>query len=53
MGDVCGGGGYVVSAGDVLDGIVVLSVVVLGYFSGDSDLSGTIPMKITMWGEVG
>ena len=54
VGDVCGGGSCVVSVGDVFDGIVILSVVVLHYFSGDSgDLSGTIPMKITMWGEVG
>lgn len=54
MGDVCGGGGYVVSAGDVLDGIVVFAVVVMGNFSGNSDdLSGSMPMMITMWGEVG
>ena len=49
-----GGGGYVVSAGDVLDGIVVFAVVVMGNFSGNSDdLSGSMPMMITMWGKVG
>ena len=54
MGDVCGGGGYLVSAGDVLDGIVVFAVVVMGNFSGNSDnLSGSMPMMIKMWGEVG
>ena len=61
MGDVCGGGGYIVSAGDVLDDIVVFAVVVMGNFFGNSDdlpLSTTFPaaaspaMK-TMRGEVG
>ena len=48
------GGGYVVSAGDVLDGIVFFAVVVMGNYSGDSDdLSGYMPMMITMWGDVG
>ena len=49
-----GGGGYLVSAVDVLDGIVFFAVVVMGNFFGNSDdLSGSMPMMITMWGEVG